>query len=244
MTDIHCHILPDVDDGSPDFEESLIMARMAEKSGVERIIATPHCNLPGNGLDNFRCPELSEHFELLRRYIRDSGIKLELLPGSEVFCAEDTPELFRSGRLYTLADSRYLLTEFYFNESPDYITDMCLRLKAEGCVPVIAHPERYECVQDDPRCVEDWFNLGAGIQVNKGSILGRFGRPPQAAADRLLTRGLVHAVGSDAHSYRYRTAEMDLVRRVLIDEFGYDAAELLLVANPDNIIRNKELISV
>lgn len=117
MTDIHCHILPGVDDGAATPADALEMARMAAESGVRTIVATPHCNLPGAPEDNYASPALARRLEALRRAIEAEGIPLEILPGAEILCTPQVPELLREGRLLTLASSRYLLLEFYFDES-------------------------------------------------------------------------------------------------------------------------------
>jgi len=244
MIDIHCHILPGIDDGSASVEDSVMMAELARDSGVHGIIATPHCNLPGDELGNYKSDELAAEFEAFRQELKLNGIKLDIYSGAEVFCTPDTPRLLRKGSLLTLADSRYLLVEFFFNESPEYIGDMLMALRAEGVVPVVAHPERYGCVQADPRLADRWVKEGSVIQVNKGSVLGRFGSRPQSAAEWLLTRGIVHAVGSDAHSPYFRTTEMDSVRHIIASDYGSDYADLLMEKNPQLIIRNKELIRV
>ena len=243
MTDIHCHILPSVDDGAPDMTEALAMARMAEDSGVTTVIATPHCAIPGTERDNFISRELYDRFVALRDAIAAEGIGVRLKAGAEIFCTEETPRLLREGRLLTLGSSDYLLTEFYFDMPGDYMDDMLARLAAEGVRPVVAHPERYEAVQARPEIAEDWVRAGYVLQMNKGSVLGRFGRSVGQTAFHLLHRGLIHLVASDAHSARSRTPDMTEIRFFLEDCFSEEFARGLLTENPRRILENKPVLA-
>lgn len=236
MTDIHCHILPFVDDGSENMEDSLEMARMAAESGVSSIIATPHCNLPFSEQKNYRSTQLAQRFVRLQDAIRESGIPLRIFPGAEILCTPEVPELLRQEKLLTLAGSDYLLVEFFFDESLAYMDDMLSAISAEGLIPVIAHPERYEAVQHTPHVVERWFRGGYIIQLNKGSILGRLGRRAELAAEWILSRGLAHVVASDAHSPVVRTTQMTEVSQHLNDYYAPEYADILLNLNPARIL--------
>ena len=240
MTDIHCHILPGVDDGAESMDEALAMARMAWESGVRRIIATPHCNL--SDFSNFRSAELAKHFVELRRAVEQAGIGVEILPGAEIFTTPQVPELLQQKKLLTLANSRYLLMEFYFDEDAETMNSLLQQVAALDYVPVIAHPERYDAVQRDPYLVGHWFHSGYVIQLNKGSILGRLGRRAEAAADWILERGLAHTVASDAHSSEVRTPHMTEIRRYLTDRGDSTYANILLTVNPDRIAHDLPLL--
>ena len=243
MTDIHCHILPGVDDGAENMDEAVAMARMAWESGVRTIIATPHCNLPGE-TGNYRSGAMTRRFNSLRKAVRDAGIDLEILPGAEVLCTPKVPQLLDEKKLITLAGSRYLLVEFFFDEHLDAIDELLEQIAARGFVPVIAHPERYEAVQQAPHAVIRWFRSGYVIQINKGSILGRLGRRAQGCAEWLLDRGLAHTVASDAHSDQYRTPHMSQLRRTLEDRCGSAYCNILLRINPYNIAHDCPLADI
>ncbi len=238
MVDIHCHILPNCDDGANSMETALLMAQMAVDSGVDTIIATPHCNLPNVREKNFRDAPLALRFVELMRQVRDAGIPLEILPGAEVMCMSDTIELLRKRQLVTLGRTDYLLVEFFFDERVDYMEDMLSAIRAEGLIPVVAHPERYEALQQTPTVIQRWFESGYIIQLNKGSILGRLGRGAEKTAAWILSRGLAHAVASDAHDTVVRTPGMDALRQYLEHSCGGDYAQLLLELNPMRIVRN------
>lgn len=242
MIDIHCHLLPLVDDGAKDTDTALLMARMAVESGVDTIVATPHCNLPNESVKNYRSAELSTRVQDLQEEIVKAGLPLTVLPGAEVMCTPDVPELLQCGKLPTLADSNYLLVEFFFDEDLAYMDDMLRAIAAEGVTPVIAHPERYEAVQRMPTVIDRWFHEGIVIQVNKGSILGRLGRHAERTAAWILARGLAHVVASDAHGTWERTPQMNRILEYLEEEYDSDYAKILLEDNPGRICRNLPLL--
>ena len=240
MVDLHCHILPGVDDGAQSLAQSLAMARIAWEGGTRVMAATPHCGLPG-GAGNFWGPEMAERFRSFQRALADEEIPLKILPGMEFFGGEDLGALYDNGRLMPLAGGRYLLTEFYFDESASYMTAVLEQARDRGLVPLVAHPERYEAVQRDPGVAERWFRLGYGIQVNKGSVLGDLGPEAEETAWDLLDHGLVHAVASDAHSHLRRTPDLSRVRRHLERVCGPQYTRLLLEENPGRILEDRPL---
>lgn len=242
MTDIHCHILPGVDDGAETMDEAVQMARMAAASGVKTILATPHCNLPFAEEKNYISTNLRDRFVALAQTVRQAHIPLSILPGAEVFCTPQVPELLDRKQLLGLAGSRYLLVEFFFDESPDFMNDMLDAIAVRGMIPVIAHPERYDAVQDSIQLPQEWVHQGYILQVNKGSILGRLGHGAELAADRLLSERLAHLAASDAHSPLTRTPELDTLRRYLEQAYSPQYARLLLDENPRRILSDLPLL--
>lgn len=241
MIDIHAHIIPGIDDGSETMEDSLALLTMADESGVKTIVATPHCNIPGEYM-NLASPELEERFQSLVRGAERAGIPVELCRGAEVFATEETPRLLEEGRVWTLNGTKYFLTEFAFTEDPDYCDRILRKCSAAGFSPIIAHPERYVFVQEIPEIAYDWCTRGYGLQVNKGSLLGRFGPRPMRIAELLLDHGLCACIASDAHSPMERTTHMAEIREYLTDNFGEEYMKLLLEENPSRILRGRELL--
>ncbi len=233
MVDIHCHIVPEVDDGAWSMETSLEMARLAVASGVKRIVATPHFQGVSDALEEL--PYIIRQFRKLEQAVREEELPLELLPGMEVLCVSKTLELARRRQLPTLGSSNYVLTEFYFDASRDFIDSALQGLQLCGYQPVVAHPERYGAVQRDPELVGGWFQRGIVIQVNKGSVLGAFGLRAEEAAMRMLTRGTVHIIASDAHSPRHRTTDFGSVRAWSLENLGREYTRILLEDNPGRI---------
>lgn len=181
-------MLPGVDDGSDSMDTSLLMASMAAESGVETVIVTPHCNIPGEAA-NYPSRELLGRFMALRETIDAAKIPLRILAGAEVFCTADIAELIRAKKLLTLASSRYILVEFAFNEDSIEMNSCLEQIFAEGLTPVIAHPERYNAVQRDRTLPERWFASGYVLQVNKDSIFGGLGQRASALRSLFSVRG-------------------------------------------------------
>lgn len=235
MLDIHCHILPAFDDGSADVAESLVMARMAVESGVTGIVVTPHFRGERESLASLN--RLINRYERLIQAVKRDDLPLRLFPGAEILCLPQTPELARRRELPTLGNTDYLLVEFFFNESTAYMDNMLTELASCGYKPVIAHPERYEAVQDDPAVLEHWFRKGYVLQLNKGSLLGAFGQKPEQTAHWALERGFAHIIASDAHSARRRTPDMRALRQHLAQVCPEPYVRVLLERNPERIVR-------
>ena len=242
MIDIHCHILPDFDDGAADLEEALDMARIAAGSSVTDIIATSHFR--GEEASLADLGKLMARYEKLSQALQQERIPVKLHPGCEILCLPPTPRMARAGQLPTLGDSNYLLCEFFFNESPLYMSEMLRTLASYGYRIVVAHPERYEAVQRTPQLAENWFRQGYVLQMNKGSILGAFGGRVQAIAGSMLESGLYHLAASDAHGAQRRTPDMRLLRQHLLDRCPEEYVRVLLEENPRRILRGEDMVPV
>ncbi len=239
MIDIHAHILPGVDDGSDSLESSLAMARLAVKSGVHAIIVTPHCNLPdGKGLN---ADEVSEHTAALTHALVREGIDLRLYPGMEIFGTMHTAQRLRSGMCCPLAASLYPLIEFPFSDFADEATEILNSVLRLGLRPIVAHPERYRYIQLHPQLLNLWTDMGCLLQVNRGSLLGRFGEREEALGHALIERGFATFVASDAHSPVVRTTWMRDVQALLTEEYSEETAHALLEENPTRVLRNLEI---
>lgn len=241
MTDIHSHILPELDDGAFDMICSVEMAELAVESGVTAMIATPHSNQRGY-FENYASERLYKRFENLKSELRRNDIPLELYLGMEVFGTPDAAQLYREGKLLTLNGGRYMLVEFGFRADTDFMDTVLYRLMDAGCVPVIAHPERYVSLQISSDIVTKWLDDGMGLQVNKGSLSGRFGIDAKRLAYGLLEQGMISCIASDAHGAQTRSPDMSDIREFLAVEYSETLAELLLAENPNRILRNEPLI--
>lgn len=242
MIDIHCHILPCYDDGAADLEESLSMARTAVASGVERIVVTPHFRGEPEALE--RIPELVERYDLLREALRREKIPLRLHLGAEILCLPTTIRMARQKALPTLSNTDYILCEFLFGESPVFMNKLLPAIAAAGYRIVIAHPERYDAVQRDPRLAERWFRQGYVLQINKGSVLGAFGPKVQQTAQTLLDSGFAHILATDAHSSLYRTTDMGQLCTWVRANCPPEYARVLLEENPRRLLRGEDMVQV
>lgn len=240
MIDIHCHILPGLDDGAVSMDEALMMAEQAVKSGTRAIACSVHSNQRGR-YENYESPELKSHFERLTDALCRENIPLTLVRGMEIYATEDLTELIRDHRLISLNRSGNYLVEFGFLEDP-VVMDRCIqRLVAAGIQTVIAHPERYVCVQEDPNLLYEWRKMGVYAQLNKNSIFGVFGREEAKCAQVLLEHQLISCIASDAHGTQFRTTDMTEIRHFLQRNYSEEAAELLLHSNPSRILMGRSI---
>jgi protein-tyrosine phosphatase len=208
MIDLHCHILPGIDDGPADIEESLAMARYAVKNGISAIVATPHAL--GSGFDN---PPEKIHqamFDLQKRLDKDK-IPLTLHPGAEVhLCPDMARRIMAEETLFLNQNRGFILVEFPFQSVPIGFKEELFQLAVHGITPVIAHPERNPMIGHDPGFLVELMDMGCLVQVNSTSITGGFGDGIMAAAHRLIEKRLVHVIASDAHSFDHRPPALSL----------------------------------
>lgn len=238
MIDLHVHILPGLDDGSQSMEESLEMARLAVESGVTDLVATPHGNQRGR-FDNDVPRILRDELELLRATLREEQVPLRIHLGMEIFSSSDWWERIEDGKLIPLAGSRYYLVEFSFESEPDIIADRLEQLLKNGVTPLIAHPERYYCVQEHPGLVYQWIRMGCRTQINKGSVQGRFGRDAQDTAHEMLRCDLATCMATDAHGAYRRTTYLRDAYDVVAEYYGEKLAHRLTVERPKKILENR-----
>lgn len=242
MIDIHTHILPGVDDGSDSMEESLEMAYLAAECGTQVITATPHCNIQGH-YDNYEdSGDCKKIFLQFRKALEREKIPLKIARGMEIFGVGDIRKLIKERKLISLNHTGNYLIEFPFDMHPDEITDALFMVFDVGGIPILAHPERYYCVQDTPNLVYSWMQEGVLTQINKGSFLGEFGRREERTAVILLEHGLITCLASDCHGTQWRSPNMRDVRSYIRSKAYEGAAELLLYDNPKCILSGKPVV--
>lgn len=240
MTDIHCHILYGVDDGSGDMADSLEMAQLAAEKGTKAICATPHCNMP-HYFENSWSTQLEQKLSDFQRKLDDRGIKLKVYSGQEIYLEEGFLQLLKRNELITLNRSRYALAELDFYERADEAYKKISSLVSEGYVPIVAHPERYAFVAEDKYSAAKLKKLGALLQVNSGSLTGDFGTKPKRSAESMLKNQLADFVASDAHSQYSRTPDLSKAHEFVCENFSYEYADLLFKINPKRVINNEEI---
>lgn len=238
MIDIHCHILPNIDDGAVDIYETLEMALTASRSGTDAIVATPHCNTPGNS--NYFDSHFIEIFKKAQTAIKNENIPIKLVCGMEVFVTYDLPDLILNKKILTINNSNYMLIEFDFNEDPEFVDIMVDRLIGLNLKPVIAHPERYEFIKDNIDLAQRLADKGCVLQANKGSFLGAYGNRAEKTAFSLLNQHLISVVASDAHNSLYNTPDMTRAKDVISNNL---LSQKLFEENPLKICMNKPLLS-
>jgi protein-tyrosine phosphatase len=241
MIDLHNHILPGLDDGAADLDESLEIARRFVSEGVEVAAATPHLDpLNGRGAQ----PNVIEDALIsLRTALADEGVPLEVLQGNELFLTPEAPSLLASGRALCLGKSRAVLVEVSLGaaERPLYLDDVLHQLQVGGYTPILAHPERYPFVVRDPSVIDGLADRGIPLQLTAPSLLGHYGSPIRRTAERLLELGRYALGASDRHRAKQTRSLSDMYRRIaeLADD---QTADLLLRTNPKRILQDQEPI--
>lgn len=234
--DIHCHILPGVDDGSPDMATSLEMLRIAEKNGITHMILTPHHKPMHHNVS----PEHNVAYrKRLREAAKDAGIEVKLFSGNEIYYSDETMEELIDGKICSLAGSDYVLVEFHPTNPYKAIQNAVSRVQAAGFIPIIAHVERYSDIVAHPSRVKDLIEMGSFIQVNASSIMGKYGFGISHFTKKLLKEELVHFVASDAHDTGRRAPNLLDCRNYVERKYGEDYGKKLFFTNPANVIRNE-----
>ena len=224
MIDIHCHILPAIDDGSESYEESVEMVKASATEGVTKMIATPHIYDDSISLDVLRAKT-----EELNRRLRDASVPVEVFFGGEIY-ADLSCEIFKK---YSMNSNGYVLVEFPHSHLPARSIDILQSLKSEGLKPLIAHPERNPSVIKNPKLlIELVQNTGAAVQVTSGSIAGEFGRRIRMCSHYLLKNGVVDIIASDSHSMRFRLPGLIKGVKTATKIIGKEAAACLVFDNP------------
>ncbi len=231
MIDIHCHLLFGVDDGPEKIEQSIAMLKAAKEQGITNIVLTPHYR---RGMFKFDGNLVLEHMKALEPYANELGITLHY--GTEVHVNGDILEYLQERRVFSLADSEYVLTEYGYHTEYSYIFRMTHELLRHGYIPVIAHVERYGCLVKNPKRLEELQEIGALIQCNAAAILGEEGWGTKQFCKKALKSGWVDVVASDSHDTKKRRCYMEDAYDYLTEKYGEKLAHRLMVKNPKKII--------
>lgn len=234
--DIHCHLLPGLDDGARDERQALAMAELAVADGIGTIVATPHQLGAFPRLDG---RTIREAAAALQQLLDQRGIPLRILPGGELHVEPELIARLREGHLLSLADQgRHVLLELP--------AEVCLplgrvlgQLDKLGCTGILAHPERNQALLAQPRILEEWLAAGCLVQVTAGSLLGTFGPHVQAFAERLVQRGQVHFVASDAHGPNRRRPLLRRAFERIVHLADESTAVDLCCRNPANVVAGR-----
>lgn len=240
MIDIHCHIMPGVDDGSGNMSDSTEMALLAYKSGTKKIIVTPHCNTDPPRR-NFWDSEMENKFTSLQTQLKTENIPIEIFRGQELFLSGGFIDGLRQGRFITLNSSAYVLAELDIRESASSAYSKLNRLVSEGYVPIVAHPERYKFVQEQHDAICRIKETGSLIQVNKGSLKGSFGFHAHKTAIEIIDTRQADFIAGDAHSQYSRTPVLADVHEFICEKFSSDYADFLVKYNPQRVLDNEEI---
>jgi protein-tyrosine phosphatase len=235
MVDLHCHILPGLDDGPATMEESIAMAESAIADGITHVVATPHSS-----------NEYSFDFAQVRQ-LRDElqakvGDRLKIATGCDFhFNPENLESLRRDARQYCINQRNFLLVEFNEISIPPSVDQTLHALQLAGVQPVITHPERNGILLSRPERLKKWVRQGCFAQVTGGALTGSFGASSRQIALRWIGEGMVHFVASDAHNTRRRPLRLQPAYKVVVDRFNEEKARALFQDNPLAAFEGRQL---
>ena len=240
MIDIHCHILPGIDDGSSSLKSSVTMVKKAAEAGITDIILTPHY-IKGSKYD-CKNGDKRKLVTKLRNAVKKEGIKVKFHLGNEIFLDENIAKLIKDRKVAPLGRSKYILIELPVREEDRSGKDILFELISAGYRVIIAHPERYFYFQENPHKIHEYIDLGCFMQGDYLSVLGRYGKSAKKALKKYLKAGQIQFLASDLHhsheEYRIEEARKKL-KRILKSS---DKVEELLEENPNHILKNESII--
>lgn len=254
MIDLHCHILPGLDDGAKTESDALKMAWMAAKEGITHIVATPHHR---NGVYINTKEEILQQVNFLNQLLKSNNIPVTILPGQENRLQGDIIEKIKLGKILTMNQKgNYLFLEFPTRNIPRYTSQLFYDLQLHGIIPVIVHPERNNEIFNHPESLYHLISNGALSQITASSIIGLFGKKIQKLSYQLIEYNLTHFIASDAHNTSSRGFHLRAAYREIQEKLGIQArylleenAELLIDGQAVNIdqpkiIREKKFLGI
>ncbi|MEH7225230.1 CpsB/CapC family capsule biosynthesis tyrosine phosphatase [Bacillus sp. JJ1566] len=239
MIDIHCHILPCLDDGAKDLDETIKMAEQAAKEGITQIIATPHYK---KGEYENPKEKILQAVEVVNEELSRRNIPLTILPGQEPRIDGELLQDYNKGELLSLNNSeKYLFVEFPSGHVPRYAEQLLFDIQLNGMTPVIVHPERNSELIENPDLLYKFVKNGACTQITSSSVTGHFGKKIKKFTLHLVESNLTHFVASDAHNLSTRPFRMSQAYDELVKEFGV-AAQYFFVENAELLVEGKTIV--
>jgi protein-tyrosine phosphatase len=237
MIDLHCHILPNVDDGPKGLAESVEMARQAVQQGIKTIIATPHHRnekYENHGQTIFR------QVEEFNRVLKSENLDLTVLPGQETRIFGEMVEALESSEILPLNQGKYVFVELPSGHVPRYTGQLLFDIQLKGFVPVIVHPERNQEIVENPEVLYQLVKKGALTQVTASSVSGHFGKTIKKFSLQLVEANLTHFVASDAHNTFSRGFKMVEAYDVIAKNFGIEAVYMFR-ENAELVVQGKSV---
>jgi protein-tyrosine phosphatase len=230
MVDIHCHILPALDDGAKSLEESVAMVELAAADGTTDIVATPHAN------HNYPFSP-DEIASKITELARATGNILNIHSGCDFHLSvRNIQDALTHPTKYAINHRSYVLVEFSDSLIPPTTDEIFDRMFSAGMVPIITHPERNRLLIDRADQIRTWVERDCLVQVTAQSLLGRFGKSAKAFCNLLMNAGLIHVVASDGHDLKSRPPVLSEAYRYVAKNYGETRANALFVTNPQAIL--------
>lgn len=234
MVDIHCHLLPGIDDGPKSWETALEMCEGAVADGATHLVATPHCN--------HRYTYDRPAFQAMLDELQERFPTCHFSLGCELNVSQENIENARSRPAwYTIGNTNYLLVEFNHFDLPTHMNSVLSEFISLGLLPIIAHPERNSLLQRRIDLLEEWISFGCLTQITAGSLTGFWGPGPKKACETLLKKNLVHVIASDAHDSGRRSPVLSESRKAAAKIVGDKHATALVSEIPAAIVRGELL---
>jgi protein-tyrosine phosphatase len=239
MIDLHNHILPGIDDGPDDWNQTFKMCQIAAKDGITHIAATPHI-----GPENHIPRQVVQHkVRQLNDILKIKGLDLEIFPAADVHLDPGIFSLLETGNLLTIGEKkRYLLLEIPPFAIPPRIKEFVFELQMRGVIPIITHPERNYVIQQSPQILKDLVQQGALVQVTAMSLTNGFGSMSRNCIKQLLRDGLVHLIATDAHSIIRRPPLLSPAVEAAAQIVGRTEAEAMVTTYPLAILEGRSLM--
>jgi protein-tyrosine phosphatase len=235
VIDIHCHILPEVDDGPQSWETSEAMCRMADQDGITHMVATPHAN------DRYYY-DRAYLTSLLGRLQQRIGPSPQLSLGCDFHLSfENMQSALQAPGRWCIADTRYLLVEFNNFNVPQQMDDWLANMCSIDITPIITHPERNPILQKTPERVLAWVAGGCAVQITASALTGSWGDRAGQLARQFLKKQAVHFLATDSHDTVRRPPILSQACKAVEKEFGADVAQALVEVNPAAVLNNKPL---
>lgn len=238
MIDFHSHIIPEIDDGSRSIEETMLLIKEAQKAGFTTIISTSHY-LP----KQYEYDEESrkKFLEVIQMGARNLGIDINLCLGSEIYVSYDIVELLKEHKASTINGTNYVLFELPMQVEIPNLKNIIYNLLGNGYRPIIAHPERYAYVKENPNWLLEYLELGVLFQSNYASIIGLYGKEAQKTVKLLLKNNMIHFLGSDVHKSRTIYTKMPEILQELRKILERDRFKKLTKINAQRVLENEAI---
>ncbi len=236
--DMHCHVIPHVDDGARTTSQAMRMIKIAYDNGIRTMIATPHYEV---GKYEGNQEKILKYYQKVKEHAAQKYHDFHLYLGNEVFYSFGVVDSLNEGTIFTLAGSHYVLVEFSPNDKLEHIEKSLYEIVNGGYIPILAHVERYENVMKSYHNVERFVDMGVYIQTNVSTLAGRSGHRMRRKILKLIKKDLIHFIGTDAHSDGRRSPEAAAGLEYLLKKTDEETVNTLFKDNALKVLNNEDI---